>query len=167
MAVLIGLFSIWLVFKAIKGIVRSIRTSAKATKTQRAFNQYVANAEASGIFDTDYMDGHDFEYWCAGLLRRCGFSNVRVTPGSGDQGVDILASYKGATYAIQCKRFRNNLGNTPVQEVVSGKIFYGCDRAAVMTNSFFTKGAQSLAAKTGVSLWDRNTLIEMGAKWAK
>ncbi len=46
------------------------------------------NVDLSAV---DYMDGHDFEYWCADLLRHNGFSNVRVTQGSGDQGVDILA----------------------------------------------------------------------------
>ena len=39
----------------------------------------------------DEMEGHDFEYYCADLLRKDGFSNVEVTKGSGDFGVDILA----------------------------------------------------------------------------
>ena len=37
------------------------------------------------------MDGHDFEYFCADLLSRRGFSEVEVTKGSGDYGIDILA----------------------------------------------------------------------------
>ena len=39
----------------------------------------------------DRMDGHTFEHYCAGLLRRNGFHHVEVTRGSGDQGIDILA----------------------------------------------------------------------------
>lgn len=51
------------------------------------------------------MDGHDFEYFCADLLSRGGFSEVEVTKGSGDYGIDILAEKDGVTYAIQCKRY--------------------------------------------------------------
>ena len=106
----------------------------------------------------DFMEGHDFEYWCADLLRKIGFYNVEVTQGSGDQGVDILAVKDGIRYAIQCKCYSKDLGNTPVQEVSSGKMMpqYHCQVGAVMTNRYFTKGAQELAAATGTLLWDRD-----------
>ncbi len=109
------------------------------------------------------MSGRDFEYWCAELLRKNGFKNVAVTPGSGDQGVDIVAYINGTKYAIQCKCFKNKLGNTPVQEVVAGRAYYSCEIAVVMTNSYFTKGACELAARNGVVLWDRDDLFAMGA----
>ena len=53
------------------------------------------------------------------------------------------------------------LGNTPIQEVVSGKTFYRCHIAVVMTNSYFTDGAKELAKETGTLLWDRNKLESM------
>ena len=37
------------------------------------------------------MEGHEFEYFCADLLKQKGFVDVEVTKGSGDYGVDILA----------------------------------------------------------------------------
>ncbi len=107
----------------------------------------------------DFMEGHDFEYWCANALRDIGFEDVEVTPGSGDQGVDILAAKDGLRYAIQCKRYTADLGNTPVQEVHSGKYFYRCHVAAVITNRYFTPGAKELAAATGVLLWDRDWIL--------
>lgn len=109
----------------------------------------------------DAMDGYSFEAWCAELLRKSGFTNVEITPGSGDQGVDVIAVKDGIRYAIQCKCYSSDLGNTPVQEVRSGKDFYDCDVAVVMTNRYFTKGAKQLAEKTMVRLWDRNKLKEM------
>lgn len=36
------------------------------------------------------MDGYQFEYQCAEILQRNGFSRVQVTQSSGDQGVDII-----------------------------------------------------------------------------
>ena len=111
--------------------------------------------------DFDDMDGHDFEYFCAEVLRQNEFKNVRVTRGSGDQGVDILANKDGKSYAIQCKNYASRVGNKPVQEVFAGKVFYKCDIAAVITNSTFTQGAIDLANATDVILWDRNQLMYM------
>ena len=36
------------------------------------------------------MEGHEFEYFCADLLKQKGFVDVEVTKGSGDYGVSIL-----------------------------------------------------------------------------
>lgn len=109
----------------------------------------------------DSMDGHDFEYWCANLLRLNGYEDVEVTPGSGDHGVDVLAVKDGVHYAIQCKCYSHDLGNTPVQEVYAGKEMYKCQVGVVMTNRYFTAGAKQLAEQTRVLLWDRDKLKEL------
>lgn len=116
------------------------------------------NGEQSSMDDVDFMEGHEFEYFCASLLRKNGFTNVEVTKGSGDQGVDILANKDGVRYAIQCKNYSSPLGNTSVQEVEAGRQFYHCHVGVVITNSTFTPGAVALAAATRVLLWDRKKL---------
>ena len=68
------------------------------------------------LYKIDTMEGHAFEFWCANLLRSNGFYNVNVTPGSNDQGVDIIAQKEEIHYAIQCKCFSSDLGNKPVRE---------------------------------------------------
>lgn len=115
----------------------------------------------SEISVVDGMEGHEFEYFCANLLRKNGFTEVGVTRGSGDQGVDVLATKGGIKYAVQCKNYATPLSNKPVQEVSAGKVFYNCHVGVVLTNSTFTPGAISLANATGVLLWDRSTLIEL------
>lgn len=109
----------------------------------------------------DYMEGHDFEYFCAELLRKNGFSDVKVTQGSGDQGIDILATKDGIKYGIQCKCYSSDIGNKAVQEVFSGKSFYNCHVGVVLTNRYFTSSAKKLAEKNGILLWDRDKLEEM------
>lgn len=109
----------------------------------------------------DAMTGLEFEEFTAQLLLKLGYTNVKVTRASGDQGIDVLAQKDGIRYAVQCKNYSHKLGNTPVQEAFAGKSFYGCDVAVVLTNSTFTDGAFALAESTGVLLWDRNTLADM------
>lgn len=107
------------------------------------------------------MEGHDFEYFCAELLKNNGFKEVEVTPGSGDQGIDIIAVKDGVRYGIQCKCYSSDIGNKAVQEAFSGAKFYDCHVPVVITNRYFTKSANELASKTGVLLWDRNKLNEL------
>lgn len=111
------------------------------------------------LLSIDLMEGHKFEEWCADALKSKGFANVSVTPGSGDQGVDVLAEKDGVKYAFQCKRYNSDLGNTPVQEVHSGKDYYHRHVGVVITNHGFTHGAVSLAKETGTLLWGREWII--------
>lgn len=115
----------------------------------------------------DYMEGHDFEYFCADVLRRTGYSNVSVTPESRDQGIDIIAYKENVKYGIQCKCYSSDIGNSAVQEALAGAKFYDCHVPVVLTNRNFTKSARELAAKTNVLLWDRaylEKLIEQADK---
>lgn len=113
------------------------------------------------ISQLDYMEGHQFEYACADILKANAFKNVTVTQGSGDFGVDILAEKNGYKYAIQCKRYSCKLDNKPIQEVIGGLAYYGCTKGAVMTNQYFTEPAKKLAKINDVELWDRNILQKM------
>lgn len=115
----------------------------------------------------DKMDGHQFEYACADILKANGFKHVKVTRGSGDFGVDIIAEKDKVRYAIQCKRYNHKLDNTPIQEVVGGLAYYQCDKGAVMTNQYFTEPAKHLAQVNDIELLDRDTLSHMVDKTEK
>ena len=110
----------------------------------------------------DSMDGHEFEQYCASLLLENGFSSVEVTVGSGDHGVDILAEKDSITYAIQCKRQSNNVGNSAIQEIYSGKEIYRTHIGAVMTNQYFTPAAKEAAERKGIILWNREHIERLG-----
>lgn len=107
------------------------------------------------------MDGHQYEQKCAQYLREQGYTNVTVTRGSGDQGVDITAMKDGKKYAIQCKYYEGNVGNKAIQEVYAGAAFYNCSVAMVITNSFFTKSAKELAKKLKVILVEDINAIKL------
>ncbi len=111
--------------------------------------------------DIDFMEGHDFEYYCAELLRRQGFLEVEVTRGSGDYGIDILAEKDGVTYAIQCKRYTAPVGVKAIQEAYAGRDYYDRMVGAVLTNQYFTQPAVEAAKKLKILLWDRGYLEEI------
>lgn len=109
----------------------------------------------------DEMEGLDFEYYCADLLRCHGFVEVEVTRGSGDYGIDILAQKDGVTYAIQCKRYSAPVGIKAVQEAYAGRDYYDRMVGCVLTNQYFTKAAVEAAGKLKILLWDRGYLESM------
>ena len=109
----------------------------------------------------DLMEGHDFEYFCAQLLKRRGFQDVEVTKGSGDYGIDILAEKDGITYAIQCKCYATPVGVKAIQEAYAGRDYYDRMVGAVLTNQYFTTPAVEAAKKLKILLWDRGYLESM------
>lgn len=115
------------------------------------------------LANIDKMSSHglDFEEFTVQLLLDNGFENVKKTQGSGDYGIDVLAEKDGITYAIQCKCYSDKVGNKAVQEAYSGKSFYNCMVAAVLTNNYFTNSAIETAKANNVLLWDRSKLIDL------
>lgn len=107
------------------------------------------------------MEGHEFEYFCADLLKRRGFTEVEVTKGSGDYGIDILAQKDGVTYAVQCKCYTTPVGVKAIQEAYAGRDYYDRMVGAVMTNQYFTTPAVEAAKKLKILLWDGGYLESM------
>ncbi len=113
----------------------------------------------SGILEIDQMSGIAFEEYLAELYRSKGYK-VKTTPKTSDYGVDLLLYKDKVKIAVQAKRYKSYVGIKAVQEVVSGKSYYNADIAWVVTNSYFTKAAKKLAAKTDVQLIDRDQLVK-------
>lgn len=109
------------------------------------------------------QNGHDFEVWVAKMLRKDGWK-TEVTQGSGDQGVDVIASRGRIRMGIQCKRYKGSVGNKAVQEIYAGVAYYRLTHAAVVTNSYYTESAKNLAKRTGVYLLRCEDLVGLSKK---
>lgn len=109
----------------------------------------------------DGMEGHEFEVFCANLLKNRGFQDVEVTRASKDYGVDILAQKDGISYAVQCKCYNGPVGIKAVQEAYAGRDYYDCMVGVVLTNQYFTTPAVEVASKLKILLWDRGYLESM------
>ncbi len=108
--------------------------------------------------EIDTMSGTEFEDFMAEILHRSGVEVIELTKASGDFGADIIVIHEGERTTVQCKRYSKPIGVKAVQEAISAKDYYKCTKAAVITNSDFTRQARELAAESGVILWDRQAV---------
>ena len=106
------------------------------------------------LHDIDSMDGLEFEYYVAELLRKNGYLNISLTERY-DYGVDIIAEKDGVRWGIQAKRYSGLVKAEAVRQVVTGLRLYDCDQAMVITNSTYSVVAQRLAAGNDCVLVDR------------
>jgi len=100
---------------------------------------------------SDNISPVEFEHHCADYLSQRGW-RAGTTKGSGDQGVDVLASKSGVKVVLQCKKYSKPVGNKAAQEAHAAMAFAGAHRAAVVSNAAYTTGAKQLAKATGVLL---------------
>lgn len=145
-----------LLWRSIKTAVRRsmLKLRNKAVSTVPSANQNIAVPTV--ITSVDQMTGQGYEIFCANVLKRLNFQDIRLTPTTGDFGADILArDPSGHSVCVQCKRYSKSVGVRAIQEACTARIYYHCERAIVMTNSTFTPVAKELAAKTGVDLIER------------
>lgn len=120
--------------------------------------QTIEIRDAVGINNSKSACGKNFEKLVAALFEKMEY-NVRFTRTTGDYGIDIIADDDIVRIAIQCKcYYGHSVGNDAVQQAISGKEFYGCDKAMVVTNSTFTPAAIEQAKKSNVILWNRYIL---------
>ena len=129
---------------------------------QLYLKQYAPPEEDAGRVSLYNMDPYDFERLVADYFVRRGYIKAETIGGSGDRGVDVLATnISGDFEFIQCKRYRkgSNIGSTPIQSVDSMRISRGAVKAWVFTTSDFTPEGIDEARITGVNLVNGSELI--------
>lgn len=109
------------------------------------------NNTSPKVKNLDDVSPIDFEHQCAEILNQTGWT-ARVTQASGDQGIDVIATYGNVKAVFQVKKYSKPVGNSAVQEILAGKAFEQAHVAAVVTDSTFTASAKKLANATGVFL---------------
>lgn len=127
-------------------------TESAVSNALDALRDFSLQMELSG-FDASTIpeDGFEFESWVATNLKKFGW-DAEATQGSGDQGLDVIATKNGCRVGIQCKLYSSNVGNKAVQEINAAKSHFGLDKVAVLTNAGYTKSARDLAQTCNVRL---------------
>ncbi len=106
------------------------------------------------------MGPYEYEHFCAALLTKKKW-RTEVTQASHDQGADIIATKNGVRIVIQCKKYRNPVGNHAVQQVVAAVAHQQAQRGVVVATSPFTRPARTLAVSNNILLLHHGELPDI------
>ncbi len=107
------------------------------------------------------LSGADFEKLLYRLFEAMGYTTEWIGK-SGDQGGDLIANKGGERILIQAKCYHNwSTGNDAVQQAVGAMKYYNCNKAIVVTTSYFTRQAMALARANNVELIFKKRLQEL------
>ena len=112
----------------------------------------------SPLSTIDRMSGEEFEVYLKTNFEKSGYK-VELTPLSNDYGADLICTKKNEILVVQAKRYEGKVGTAAVQQIVAARDYYEADRCMVITNSYFTRNAYSLAEANDVTLVDRDSLL--------
>ncbi len=111
----------------------------------------------SGLHGLLNLTPRQFEEIVADLLQPLGYSEIRLTGGPGDMGVDVLGrDAAGSLVAIQCKRYQpdRDISSSAVQTFMGGMVAHKADSGIIVTTSEFSAPARALATAHGIRLID-------------
>lgn len=146
-------YSPWLISIGIFFSMLRLSVTIMLRRTKRA------KLLSATIYKIAEMDGVIFENCCLEHFKTLGYSAL-PTAMSGDYGADIILKKTGEKIVVQCKRYKGKVGVAAVQEVIGAKGYYKADKAMVITNSYYTPNAVSLAKANEVELWDRDDMVK-------
>jgi len=131
------------------------------------FPSYYRFKDAYGKYETWFvrtqmdfwsqLSGVAFEHEVAALLTRLGH-RVRLTPVTGDRGVDIFVD-DGTI--IQCKAHKTPVGPAVARELYGTLKDHNVRRAVLVSKAGFTSGVHEFVKGKPISLWDIHALIAM------
>jgi HJR/Mrr/RecB family endonuclease len=111
------------------------------------------------------LDGHKFESEFARLLRKNGYK-ARVTRGSGDDGIDIIASNHLGALVVQCKAWKARVPPKEIRDFVGAWSIHNnkIGDAWFIGLGGFTKSAIETAGKSGVKIMAIKHVIDLACQ---
>jgi HJR/Mrr/RecB family endonuclease len=114
----------------------------------------------SGIDKVENMSGIIFEEFLLEHFKHLGYTGY-LTPRTENYGADLVLQKDEVKVVVQSKRWKSNVGTDAIEQVIKAVKHYEADKGMVVTNSFFTEGANELAKFNKIELWDRTKLVEI------
>jgi hypothetical protein len=163
-----GIITFYFVMKLFEGNPSKVEVSESLINLfhsyKKASDDYRTKLYEYNQTQKDYwfsMSGHAFEEEFGELLKKDGFK-VSQTKGSGDGGVDLVATKNEAKIIIQCKAWKNPVGPAPVRELQG--VREKNQQAWVVGLGGFTKGAKEFAIQKDIKLLEYKDVNQMVMK---
>jgi hypothetical protein len=106
------------------------------------------------------LGGRDFEELCKTVFERLGYRDVKLGPGRGDLGADIIMeSPRHEKIVVQCKHhLGKGIGRSAIDELYATAKRFNADVGMLVTTGYFTENAK----KCALDLYDvRLELIDL------
>ncbi|WP_223869424.1 restriction endonuclease [Paenibacillus sabuli] len=134
---------------------------AKPSTSKKLSDQSLIRADVQSLSGTDFERLMEMYYIDQGY-------RVNRVGGAGDHEVDlILQGKEGYKIAVQCKRWKRDVGNDIVLRLKAGKQVHGCYDAWIVTTSHFTKSAREAAERLNIKLINGAALQDKLMRWRK
>ena len=164
-------FEKWESYRKVNPVINDETIGAKRTLKNEDWFIFIASQIEKSCLQTiennplkkkneNYKKGIRFENQCMEILKQNGW-DVKETPNTGDQGVDLIASIDNLRICIQCKNHKKVIGNKAVQEISAGRSYWKGTHAVLVSISGFTKSAQKLAKANRVKLISDSELKDL------
>ena len=121
------------------------------TQKQRDYQTWLDEYSRLQAHELKKLGGVEFEEYLNELFKHHGYQ-VETTPVTGDYGADLILVKNNQRIAVQAKCYTGSVGVSAVQQALSGKAYYHCDKAWVVTTGNYTTNAVRLARKSAVNL---------------
>lgn len=107
------------------------------------------------------MAPHYFKELICEFFNDSGYQ-VKTTKSTGNFGADILLTKDNVKTAVQIRKYKkvNLVDVEEINQVVRGREYRKCDKALVVTTSYFTEPAKQLAKQRDVELWNWDRLYD-------
>ncbi len=108
------------------------------------------------------LDWKEFEWLVGEAYRRQGYGVEESLGGGSDGGVDLVLLKAGATWLVQCKRWRTQAVGAPVLREIWGLVaHHQAHGAIVITSGRFTREAHTFAEGKTLELIDGPQLLAL------
>jgi Holliday junction resolvasome RuvABC ATP-dependent DNA helicase subunit len=104
-----------------------------------------------------------FKEFTVSLFREMGYT-VEITPGTSDNGIDLLLRKNNQLIAVQCKQWSAPVGEPVVRDFYGVLMSSGAHSGYIVTTSTFTSHAYSFAEGKPIQLVDLEALIDLATR---
>lgn len=134
-------------------------------KEHRKKREKIRNTKT--LSDLRALSPSQFEELVADICRALGH-RAEVVGAQGDHGVDVLVhASNGEEWAVQCKRWRGDVGEPVVRDFYGAMQHLQVARGAIITSSRFTQQAIEWAKGKPIYLYDGEALLKVLKKVQK
>src|SRR5215813_9470288 len=101
-----------------------------------------------------------FKEFTGSLFREMGYT-VEITPGTSDNGIDLLLRKNSQLIGVQCKRWNTPVSEPIIRDFYSALVSSGAQSGYIITTSTFTSHAYSFAEGKPIQLVDLESLLDL------